>query len=298
LRGARRQATTARTMIQTTTRSPAVPPHDPDEPLRPYVTQPRDDLLNGLRHWELWGRLGWYDVKRRYRRTIIGPYWGAISLAVFVLAVGVVGAGLWNQDLANYLPFLAAGMIVWAMISTNVTEACNLFVSGANFFRQMRLDYSVLVYSMVWRNLITFSHNLSVYVLVILIFAPHTFGLEMLLALPGLVLVAINSVWIALVLGMVCLRFRDIQPLVASVIQISMFVTPIFWSPDTLSSLRRLVFVTLNPLYHLIDVVRSPLLGRVPAQQSYIAVLIITVVGWTLAYLVFRRFRSRIPYWS
>src|SRR5690242_16089709 len=101
---------------------------------RPVVatTTAADDLIRGVMRYDIWGRLGWLEVKRRYRRTVIGPFWSAFSLAIFVLALGSVGAGLWNQQAGEYLPFLAAGMVVWMMISAILTEGCSLFVSGQN----------------------------------------------------------------------------------------------------------------------------------------------------------------------
>jgi ABC-type polysaccharide/polyol phosphate export permease len=89
-----------------------------------------------------------------------------------------------------------------------------------------------------------------------------------------------------------------VQQLITSLIQISMFVTPIFWPPENLQGAARFVFVDFNPLYHLIDIVRSPLLGRLPAAESYIAMVALTVVGWWLTYLLFSYFRRRIAYWS
>ena len=75
-------------------------------------------------------------------------------------------------------------------------------------------------------------------------------------------------------------------------------MTPIFWPADVLQQTRRTVFVTFNPLYHVIEVVRLPLTGRAPAFENYLAVLVITVIGWTITYVTFGRFRSRIAYWS
>jgi ABC-type polysaccharide/polyol phosphate export permease len=97
---------------------------------------------------------------------------------------------------------------------------------------------------------------------------------------------------------MCCLRFRDIQQLVAALIQVSIFITPIFWPADYLSGPFRMVFVTFNPLYHFIEIVRAPLIGIVPPASSYIAVLIMTAVGWLATYALFRVFRQRIAYWS
>jgi ABC-type polysaccharide/polyol phosphate export permease len=266
--------------------------------LRPLVTTAGQDLAEGLHQWRLWGRLGWLEISRRYSRTVIGPFWSAISLGMFVLALGSVGTGLWSKSASDYLPFLAAGMVVWVMIASIVTESCTLFIASTNLFRQMRFNYSVMAYALVWRNFIVFAHNLLVFVVISLLFAPHLITPATLLVLPGLMLVLVNSVWVSLVLGMLCLRFRDVQQLISSLVQISMFVTPIFWPPENLQGAARIVFVDFNPLYHLIDIVRSPLLGRVPAAESYSAMSVLTVAGWWLTYLLFSYFRKRIAYWS
>jgi ABC-type polysaccharide/polyol phosphate export permease len=94
------------------------------------------------------------------------------------------------------------------------------------------------------------------------------------------------------------MRFRDMQQLIASLVQISMFVTPIFWPPESLHGMGRRFFVDFNPLYHMIDIVRAPLIGNVPASESYIATLVVAVVGWAITYLAFSRFRRRLAYWS
>jgi ABC-type polysaccharide/polyol phosphate export permease len=211
----------------------------------------------------------------------------------------MIGVGLWNQSAETYLPFLTSGLVVWMLISTMLTESCAVFVNGANFVRQIKLNYSILVYALVWRNFIGFLHNLVVYIVVALIFAPHSIiSPAILLALPGLFLLLLNGAWIGLLLGLCCLRFRDIQQLVGTVIQIAIFITPIFWPPEVLKGSSRAIFVAYNPLYHLIEVVREPLIGQAPPLSTYCAVLIITVSGWTIAYLAYSRFRKRIPYWS
>jgi ABC-type polysaccharide/polyol phosphate export permease len=97
---------------------------------------------------------------------------------------------------------------------------------------------------------------------------------------------------------MCCLRFRDIQQLVAALIQVSIFITPIFWPAEYLSGSFRTIFVTFNPIYHFIEIVRAPLIGAVPPASSYIAVLVMTVLGWLGTYALFRTFRQRIAYWS
>lgn len=257
------------------------------------------DLMDGFRRRDVWGRLGWLEIKRRYRRTTIGPFWNVISLAVFVVTVGTVGAGLWNQDAGQYLPYLTSGMLVWLMISASANESCMLFVANTHLYRNGRFDYSTLAYSLVWRNFIVLLHHLLVYVAVVGLLAPQLIGASTLLAIPGLVLLMINGVWVSLLLGMFCLRFRDVQQLVVSVIQISLFMTPVFWPADQLTAgTARSLFIHFNPLYHAVQVVRAPLLGQVPALESYLAVILMAVIGSAVTYWAFVRFRKRIAYWS
>lgn len=256
------------------------------------------DIVGGLMRYKLWGRIGWLDIKRRYRRTAVGPFWSTLTLAFYVVAVGVVGAGLFKQDPTTYLPYLASGMIVWTMISMILTESCVMFVLGNTLFRNVRFEYSVLAYALVWRNFILMLHNLIVFFVIALVFKREIFDATLLYIVPGIVLVLLNGVWIALLVGLLCLRFRDIQPLVLTIIQVGMLITPIFWTPESLQGSLRLIFTQLNPLYRLIDIVRAPLLGQAPTGASYIAVIALAVIGWAMTYATFRFFRKRIPYWS
>jgi ABC-type polysaccharide/polyol phosphate export permease len=272
--------------------------HAPPPALRPLVTTASQDIVRGAGNVQLWASLGWRDVRLRYRRTVIGPFWATINLAIYVLGVGAVGAGLWNEPLATYLPYLVSGMIVWLLMSTIVNESCGLFLSGAVLLREVSFDYSILAYALVWRNFIVFLHHLVVYVGVCVIFAPAVLGWNMLLAVPGLLIVLANGVWVALLCGMVCLRFRDVQQLISNFTQIALFVTPIFWPPTSLKGPAQRLFVELNPLFHMIDIVRSPMLGRSPALASELTAIAITALGWGLTLVFFHRFRKRIAYWS
>lgn len=266
--------------------------------LRSLSETAADDLLRGFRRRELWGRLGWLDVKRRYRRTTIGPFWTSITLAVYVLTVGTVGAAIWHQNIYDYLPFLVSGMIVWTLVSSIIMESCSLFIAGQSLFRNIRFEYSILSYALVWRNFLVLLHNFVVYFLVVLVLKPSLLSFTALLAVPGLALVLVNGVWVSLLFGMICLRFRDVPPLVSSALQIAMLITPLFWPADTLTGIKRFVFVELNPLYHVVDVVRGPLVGRVPEAISYIVMVAMAIGGWWLTYAMFKRFRKRIAYWS
>jgi ABC-type polysaccharide/polyol phosphate export permease len=253
------------------------------------------DFVEGARLWPMWWRQSSNEVRRRYKRTLLGPAWVTVSLLIFSIMLSFVWAGLFKMQVAEFLPFLLSGLLPWTLVSSCIGEGCGILLGGEGLIKSRQFPYTSLVYAGVARNLVIFSHNLIGYV-----FAAAFCGIvpswQMLLLLPGLILVLANCVWMEIVVSVFCLRFRDAQQLVASILQVAAFVTPIFWNPSQLAG-KRIIIVHVNPLHHMVDVIRQPLLGHAPALQSYAVCLATAVVGWALAYILFSRKRHRLAYW-
>jgi ABC-type polysaccharide/polyol phosphate export permease len=253
------------------------------------------DISAGVQASDIWGRLGWGETKRRYRRTVFGPFWTTLSLAIFVITLGLVGSNLFHQDTRTYLPFLTSGMLCWALFSTICTEGCASFTGSQMLIMQLRISYTLLACAAVWRNVIIFFHNIIIYVVVALYGGvPITWAT--LLFIPGFILLCLNGLWIVILFGALCARFRDVQQLVSNLLQISMFLTPIFWTPSQLTG-RAATLANLNPLYHLIAVVREPMLGVAPSVLNWAVVIGGAIFGWVLTVYVMSKFRHRIVYW-
>jgi len=252
------------------------------------------DVLIGATLWRLWGRMGWNDIRQRYRRSMLGPFWLTASMAVMVVSLGVLYAQLFRTPIDDFLPYLCVGLLFWNLASSFMTEGGTIFTTSESYIKQIRLPYSVYVYRSAWSKLIIFAHNFVIYFGVLIYFRiwPGAAGL---LAIPAILLVILNGALVTVYVGIVSARYRDIPQFIGSVVQIIFFVTPIIWKPELLSSRRYIA--DLNPFYHLLEIVRGPLLGHVPSVQNYLAVILITALNLGLAGLVFTRYRSRIAYW-
>ena len=261
---------------------------------QPKWNQAVDDLLQGAERWPLWGRLGWNDILQRYRRSFIGPLWITISMAVLIAALGFLYSFLFKMELSDYLPFLAAGFIFWGLLSGIILESCTVFIDAEGVIKQTPGPVSVYVYRLVWRNLLFFVHNALVFVVVAVVFDVPV-GSTSILAVLGLVLVIANGLWIAIVLGMFCARFRDANPLIASLVQLCFFVTPIIWKPEMLPD--RAFFLVLNPFFHFIELVRAPLLGAAPDPLSWWVAGGLAIGGWLVMLPLLGYCRSRLVYW-
>jgi lipopolysaccharide transport system permease protein len=253
------------------------------------------DIIQGLGYWSLWLRMGWMDIVRRYRRTTLGPFWNTLSVGIFIGVCGFMYAGVFGQPLDNYMPYISSGFTVWIPMATYIAESAGAFLSGEGTLKQMKMPYSIYIYSGLVRNIIVFFHNFTIFLIVIIIF-PVPINTNTLLIFPAMALLAVNAIWIGILVALLCTRYRDLQQAIASALQVMFFITPIFWEPGQAGRAQRFL-VDINPLYHFVDILRSPMLGKTPSISSWQFVILTTLVGWTLTVIVFNRYRNRIIFW-
>ncbi|OQA34706.1 MAG: Teichoic acid translocation permease protein TagG [Betaproteobacteria bacterium ADurb.Bin341] len=243
----------------------------------------------------MWWSLAWQDTKQRYRRSFLGPFWITASTGILVLAMGPLYGALLGQNIASYLQHLAISLILWTFISTSINEAGSAFVGAENFIKQVALPLSVHVYRLISKNMVILAHN-ALIIVVVLVFLPLLFLQNLWLFPIGLLLVLGNLFGIALLLAVLSARFRDIPQLVSNVVQLAFFLSPFLWKADMLKPEHQFV-ADFNPFYHFMEVIRAPLLGSAINMNSWLVVLFLLVLVNVTSFLVFARFRARVPYW-
>jgi ABC-type polysaccharide/polyol phosphate export permease len=252
------------------------------------------DVVHGLTEWRLWWTMAWNDIKMRYRRSLLGPFWLTISMGISVAVMGFLYARLFKIEAQVYVPNLTLGLLAWTYVQGIVNDGCMGFIYSENFIKQIRLPFSTFIYRIICRNLIVLGHNAIVYLLVAIVFKIVPTWSTLLLV-PGIALVLLTSIWVGLLLGILCTRFRDVPQLIASLLQVLFFVTPIMWVPELLG--QRAWVVQFNPGYHIVELIRAPLLGNAPGEITWLYVAAMSVAGWLGTFLMFRRYRNRISFW-
>ena len=252
------------------------------------------DLADGFGKVWMWWALALQDIRLRYRGSVLGPFWLTISTLVMVVAMGLLYSQLFRMEIRTYLPFLTLGLMAWQWLSSTIAEGCDIFVREAPVIQQVPIPFSIQAYRNVARNFVVLAHNLVIVPIGLVAFA-IPLDWYVLQIIPGFVLLAVNGVWISILLGLVSTRFRDVPPIVANFLQVLFFMTPIIWPAEMLG--RWQVVATYNPLFAAVDVIRAPLLGVPTAETSWIILLVMTILGCGVTFAVFARFRGRIAYW-
>jgi ABC-type polysaccharide/polyol phosphate export permease len=220
--------------------------------------------------------VGVYDIRKRYRRSLLGPFWITISLGAFILGLSYIYVPLVGGEMTSFLPFVAFGFIAWQFISQLVIEGCTVFISNGPIIQQLRAPLSVYIYQTVWRHLIWPTW-------------------QTLLVVPGILLVSINGVSLGMLLGTLCARFRDIPPIVTTVMQMMFLLTPILWRPtrsrvesSSTCSTHSSIWWRSSASLCKASLPRSSL-GAWPSGSPQF--------GFVVSLLFFSRFRNRIVYW-
>jgi len=211
-----------------------------------------------------------------------------------VLGIGINYSALLHQKVEQLLPFVALGIVFWGYLSVSISEGGDAFIAGSGMIKQSAIPLPLFILRCQIRNLINLAHQIVIVVAVLLWFKIFP-GPGMLWALPGLALLMVNLGWIGLMLAMISARFRDMPQIVAAVLQLVFFLSPIFWTPP--ASLLDSPLVAANPFFFSIQSIREPLLHGVMPPQTVTILLPIAVVGWVSAILVYNQTRRRVVHY-
>ncbi len=271
------------------------------QPIREFDADRRNytgfftDLSKSFGQSAMWRELAWQDVKNRYRRSFLGPFWLTIGMLLFIAGLGPLYSQLFGQSMTGYLPYLAIGLMFWNYIVVTIIELCASLHGNANLIHSTRTLVGTMVLRTIYRNLIILAHNFAA-IVIVLAFARWMPDAKILWLIPGLALLVLFQVFFGYFISIVCARYRDVESFLTSILQMAFFISPVVWKVSQLPAGKR-HYANFNPFAWMLDVVRSPWLHEVPSTMSWINLCVATGVFAALAIFVFGKFQSRISYW-
>ncbi len=252
------------------------------------------EIANGISGWEFWLTLAWVDTLARYRRTLLGPFWTTLNSTIFIVILAFVYSLLWRTEIKTFLPFVAAGYFTWVFFSTCLNESCSIFHTHGETLKTVPIQPITLLLRLLARNVINVLHNVIVFIGLALIFGLSFWSLP--LSLVGIVILGAFCLGCGMILAILCSRFRDFEQIIGNLLTVLFFVTPILWQPRLLPAGSQFL-ADANIAYHLISIVREPMLGQMPAPLSYVTATLAAAAALVLGVLCYARYRRRLAYW-
>jgi ABC-type polysaccharide/polyol phosphate export permease len=254
------------------------------------------DLRLGLSQWPVWWTLSWQGIRSQYRRTYLGPWWITAQQIIFVAGLSLLFGALMGQDLQTFIPYVTIGFITFTWMTTMITGGATSIVANNAGIKTSAGPLSIYALRNFAGATIQFAHN-SAAIIVVVVFFQGYISWPIVLVPFGLLAICINGIATGLWLGPVVARYRDVGPIVNSLVSVLFFFTPVFWTSATLSKNQIAWLAGWNPLAYLLEFVRTPIIGQWPTLAVMVGVVVITVVNAAVGLFHFSRTRDRLAYW-
>lgn len=253
-----------------------------------------EDLRRGLMGARVSLYIAWGDIRARYKRSVLGPFWQSLATVIGVVGLGLLWSQLLNIERSKFIPTLTGGLIIWQLLSGVIVESCGLFVRQAPIIRNIVMPLSLHPLNVIVRHLVNFLHSIIVFLVVAVIFHVEL-SWATLLVIPGLLLVVANLLWISFVFGVIGARYRDLEYGVASIMPMLFLVSPVMYRLENLPFSSEIL--RFNPFTYLIEAVRAPMLGHAPGWNNFAILACMALLGWGVAFWALHKAKLRLPFW-
>jgi ABC-type polysaccharide/polyol phosphate export permease len=250
-----------------------------------------------LRHF--WLALVRIDLRKRYRRSIIGMGWSLLQPIAMMLILCIVFSQLLKVNMHDFAPFLLSGLTCWGFLAAVVSEGCHCFLQGEPYIRQQPAPLAI--YAL--RTTLGAGFHFILGFLIVLVFVWWLMGFghfAMLpVVLPSFALFFIFGWAMAVCMGLANVMFQDSEHLIQIALQIFFYATPIIYPPEMVMG-RRLVswLIRANPFAAFLELVRAPLLnGTLPSTWAVGMSVGATAIAVILAVLALKRFEKRLIFY-
>lgn len=242
-----------------------------------------------LKNYQMWIYPALYDIKFKYRRSIIGPWWVTISTFIMIALLTIVWSKVFNINPKEYMPYFAFGLIFWNWFSTLITESSQGFGQYESIIKQIKIDPLVLILRLNIKNLIIFLHN-SILIFLILIYV-DSFNWNLIFFIPVIFYLAINFLFLSSITFYLSTRFKDMSQIIVNLLQAAFFFTPIIWDKNIIQ--ERVAFLELNPIYHYLELFRFSVSENYLIMPSSFYYLTLQPLIFFLLYLLVKKYSKR-----
>ena len=236
------------------------------------------------------------ELKARYRGSVLGFFWSFINPLLLLLVYTfvftyVMPAAVKGAD--PYPLFMFCGLLPWTWFSSSLIESSGVLISGANLIKKVLFPAEILPIVTVTANMVHFFLALPILV-VFLIWYRAPLTVPELLCFPLVVLVQyIFTLGCALILSALTVHFRDIRDILANVLTLWFFATPIIYPYLGAPPIAKR-YLNWNPFAHLAISYQEILFFPGPfGHWKWLAALGVgSVIFFLFAYWTFDRLRD------
>ncbi|MEE2964928.1 MAG: ABC transporter permease [Acidobacteriota bacterium] len=194
------------------------------------------------------------ELKARYRGSVLGYFWSFINPLLLLLVFSFVFTYVMPRgeevDIDPYAVFLFCGLLPWTWFSSSLMDAANALIINGNLIKKVMFPAEILPVVSVISNMVHFLFGLPILIGFLIYNSVPLYPSELIWFPLVLVVQFVLTLGLAMVLSALTVHFRDIKDLLANLLTLWMFASPIIY-PMAFLSERAKGLMDLNPFAHL-----------------------------------------------
>ena len=232
------------------------------------------------------------DIRGKYKGSFLGILWSFINPLLQVLVYALVFPYIMKVETENYLIFLICGIIPWTWFITSISQGTTSITNNANLIKKVYFPREILPISVVTSGLVNFLIS-CIIILIFVLLGGLTISWH-LIFLPLIIIVQyIFTLALIFVLSAFNVYVKDVEYIVAFIINMLFYATPILYTTEMFSGPILWLF-RLNPLAHLINAYRDVFyVHHIPNLINLSILLGVSILLVVICYIIFKKLEKR-----
>jgi ABC-type polysaccharide/polyol phosphate export permease len=253
-------------------------------------------LLDYWQHGYLLQNLVAREIKVRYRRSALGVVWTLLNPLMMMAIFTVVFSTLFARSLANFPVYFLSAHMSWHFFAQTTTVAMTSMVRSAALYKRIYVPKHIFVLAVIVSDSVNFLLSLLPLALLVIILRHPITPAILFLPVGFLILVGVTT-GVSFVVATITVFFDDLTQFYQVILQAVMYLTALFYPLSIVPPGWRLL-IRLNPMYHVIQVIRVPIYdGVLPPLESVVFATLTAVVSLVFGWLFFSRNSDRFVYY-
>lgn len=263
------------------------------------IQQLRSDVSNLFRYRQLIATLTSRDLKARYRGSVLGFFWSLANPLLLLAVYTLVFTRFFPRPgIDPYALFLFAGILPWTFFAGSILESTTAIVSNAGLVKKVMFPAETLPLVVVVSHLTHFVLALPILIfaaLISVVLGKTPLTISVLFVPVLLLLQSLFVAGIALMISSASVLFRDLRDLVANLLQLGFFLTPVIYSLDYIQSKPARALLRLNPMTPFVVAYQDIFFyGRMPGALPVTLMVLYAFTSLVLGFFVFDRLRDSL----
>lgn len=206
-------------------------------------------------------------IKTRYKRSALGILWTLLNPLLTMLVLTVAFSTLMKGSVASYPVYLLIGLVVWNLFSQSTAWAMGTYIGAGSLIKRAHIPPSVFAVACVGNCLVNFFFSM-VPLCIMMLAMGHPFHATWWFVPFAVLIVSVFSLGVSLFMSTLGIFFSDVVEMYQIALQAWFYLTPIFYPPQFLPAKYGWLLV-VNPMHHMIELVRSPIFeGQLPSASN------------------------------